>query len=111
MEKLNPRDKRVVVTNLLVAVLLIAVLGILLNLVKNVDEESFQCIQDPLGYGATKIKEKNNAEFACTCSLDKVGSPIIFFDSKHKELIYPDVGQFARDAYKKLNLTALGIGT
>ena len=97
MNPLTPKDKRVVITNLIVVTLLGIVLLVLLNLAITVKEESFQCINDPLGYGAIKLKERNKAEFSCTCSLAKPNSPILFFDSESKSIIYPKVQQSTED--------------
>ncbi len=97
MNPLNPKDKRILVTNLIVIALLAVVLLVLLNLTITVQEESFQCINDPLGYGALKLTEANNAEFSCTCTLAKPGSPIIYFDSKDKSISYPNVQHSIED--------------
>lgn len=48
-----------------------------------------KCLGDPLLYGAEKLSKLNNAEFSCSCSLNKPNSPLIFFDSKNMSVEYP----------------------
>lgn len=92
MNPFSHKDKRVVFTNVIVIILLSIVLVTLVNLTGKINKEGFQCINDPLGYGAGKLKQINNAEFSCTCGLAKPNSPILFFNSESKSLTYPDVG-------------------
>ena len=48
-----------------------------------------ECLGDPLLYGAGKLSKANNAEFSCTCGLNKPNSPIIIFDSKNMSVEFP----------------------
>jgi len=97
MNPLTSKDKRVVITNIIVIILLAGVLITLLNLTGEVKRESFQCMGDPLGYGAQKLSEVNGAELSCTCTLAKPNSPILFFDSTSKDILYPEVRQSTND--------------
>lgn len=107
MEKLNKRDKRILVSNFVVVVLLGIVLMVLLNLTITVDEEGFSCLNDPLGYGAEKLTERNDAEFSCICHLAKENSPTIYFDSQGKNIQYPKSSSSNLISFEDFNLSEI----
>lgn len=43
--------------------------------------DGYACLNNPLVYGAVKLKEVNTAEFSCECNLNKPSSPVISFNS------------------------------
>jgi len=44
------------------------------------------CVRNPMVYGARKLSELNDAEFSCTCSIAKIGSPIIKINSNEMKV-------------------------
>lgn len=101
------KTKKLIISNFVVIMLLGIVMLILLNLTFTVQEESFMCMSDPLGYGAKKLSEVNNAEFSCTCGLNTASSPIIFFNQYGKEITYPTVAQYSDDYTLNFNFSDL----
>ena len=89
---MNLTSNRVLISVLIFNIILIGFVAFFMN--RAIDE----CLGDPLLYGAEKLSKLNNAEFSCSCSLNKPNSPLIFFDSKNMSVEYPnDVGKFNFD--------------
>lgn len=106
-EELIRKNKKLIVSNFIVIILLGLVMLMLLNLTITVKEESFLCLNDPLGYGAGKLSEANDADFSCTCGLNKPNSPIIYFDQEGKDIIYPEVDQSSKGYHLDFNFSDL----
>jgi len=87
---------------LLAIILFLIVLGMLLYVSVLLLKEGYQCMQNPLVFGAGKLKESNNAEFMCTCTLGKPNSPTITFDSTGLEVVKETGSRF-----KPVNFTEL----
>jgi len=81
-------NKYLLLDYFLIFLFLIVIFLLFYDLRKHTDEKSI-CVKNPLIYGASQLKEKNNAEFSCTCFLDKPNSPIIYFNSKRMNVEFP----------------------
>ena len=73
---------KILIVVLIVNILLIGVLAYFMQKAVN------ECLGDPLVFGAKKLTKSNDAEFSCSCSLDKPNSPFIFFNSKNFTVEY-----------------------
>lgn len=80
---MNLTSNKVLISVLIFNIILIGFTAFFMN--RAIDE----CLGDPLLYGAGKLSKLNNAEFSCSCSLNKPNSPLIFFDSKNMSVEYP----------------------
>ena len=81
---MNLTGNKILITVLMVNIILIGLIAFFMDRAVN------ECLKDPLLYGAEKLSKSNNAEFSCSCSLDKPNSPLIFFDSKNMSVQYPN---------------------
>jgi hypothetical protein len=44
--------------------------------------EANQCLTSPMVYGIKQIEQANEAQFMCTCTLDKPNSPTVYLSDK-----------------------------
>ena len=64
------------VLDFIVLLLLIIVLFMLIYTTVKMKSESGKCLLSPLTYGVEKWSEVNNEEMICTCSFNRINSPV-----------------------------------
>lgn len=76
-------------TDHLIHILLFIVIGILMFIiVVKLGSEGNKCILNPLQYGANQIRDLNDAEVSCQCSILNDGpSPTLYFNHNSSNLI------------------------
>lgn len=71
------KNKEIILILLFLALICVVGYG-----VDRISVESVECLESPFIYGATQYKEANdNIEFTCSCSFEKPGSPVFYFNS------------------------------
>lgn len=80
---------RAVLFNIIIVFLLVSVLILLFYNVIQYRGESFQCLNNPLHYGAEKLSEETGYDFIATGSFISIGeSPLVFISKYGVEFSY-----------------------
>ncbi len=67
--------------DLVLIFLLLIVVGSVFYVYMVIKSDGYKCINNPLVYGAKKAAEVNDAEFSCSCIVDKPGMPTVEFNT------------------------------
>ena len=95
-------NKKKLTIEIIILVVFVGNLLLLYYIFQDISDDSYQCIQDPLVFGAKVMKKLNNAEFSCTCSLAQPNSPLIHFNSQDLNVEFPNQQKSDAELYSSI---------